>query len=180
MAHQRKLIRDAIVSRLIQAGTMAERRVFGSRAVALQPKELPAILVYTKNEQVEKSAEAPREFKRTVTVSIELVAQSDREETLDDALDDFCEQVEKAVFSDQYFDSLVSDCFLGDTEIEILSDGEKPIGAAKINLLMHYFQRLPGDLTGELDDFLSMGTKVDLPEADGTFENNDLVDVPQV
>jgi len=180
MAHQRKLIRDAIVLRLLQAGTLAERRVFGSRAAPLQPKELPALLVYTKSEQVEISNVAPQEFKRTLTVSLELVAQSDREETLDDLLDEFAFQVEKSIFSDQYFDDLVSECVLGDTDIEILSDGEKPIGAVKINLLITYFQRLPADDSSDgFDDFLKIGTKVDLPTADGSFENDDLVDIPQ-
>ncbi len=180
MAHQRKLIRDALVCRLISAGTMAERRVFGSRAAALFPKELPAILVYSKSEQVEISVESPREYKRNLVVSVELVAQADSEDMLDDVLDDFASQVETAIFSEETFGGVVSDTILSDTEMEILSDGEKPIGAVKVSLLMPYYQRLPGDLTAGLDDFLKMGTKNDLPTKDGVFENNDLVDIPQV
>lgn len=180
MDHQRKLIRDAVTKLLSEAGTAAERRVFASRSAALIPKDLPAILVYAKNERAEISNQAPREYKRTLSLSIECVSIAYREEELDDKLDCFAYQVEKALFIDETFGGVASDAVLTDTEIEILTDGEQPIGAVKIGVEITYYQRIPSDESSDdLDDFLKMGTKVDLPEADGTFENNDLVDVPQ-
>lgn len=175
MAHQRKLIRDAVVTRLKTGGTMAGQNVFGNRSRPLFPHELPAILVYSRTDAPELSNEAPREYKRTLTLGIECVAAGRNEEELDDILDEFCAQVESAIFKDETFGGLVSDTLLGDTELDILANGDKPAGGAKILLSAIYYQRLPEDLTGDLDDFKKMGVKVDLPPADGVNELSDVV-----
>jgi hypothetical protein len=186
VAHQRKQIRDAIVARLIGApdpqtdpetfATAAGARVFANRAKPLFPSELPAILVYTKNETSQISNEAPREYNRGLVVQIEIVASALSAGSLDDALDALAEQVETAIFSEETFGGLVTDTILGETEMELLEEGEKPIGAARISLSMPYYQQLPGDLTAALDDFKTMQTDV---EATNGAEISGTDDVPQ-
>jgi hypothetical protein len=141
MAHQRKVIRAAIVEKL-KNKTVAGVRVFGSRAAPIYKHELPCILVYTRTEPVKVSNDSPREYERGLVVQLELVASSENEMLLDDVLDDFAEQVEAAIFEDETHGGLVSDTILGDTEIELLSEGEKPIGALKVSLTMPYHQEL--------------------------------------
>lgn len=177
--HSRRQIRDAIVARLKSANTNAGQNVFGSRAAPLFKTQLPAILVYTKTETAEVSIDSPREYQRNLVVALELVASAKTEDLLDDALDDLAEQVEISMFAEETLGGLVTDTVLVETEIELLQEGEQPIGAAKISLSMPYFQQLPGDLTGALDALERIDTKIDLPPADGTSESEDLQDIPQ-
>lgn len=179
MAHQRKLIREAVIARLKQAGTAAEDRIFGSRVRSIKEKELPCILVYTKQESAEVSIEAPREFKRDLTVTLELIVQGDTETDVDDALDDLAEQVEYAIFREETFGGVVSDVLLGETEIEILSEGERPVGGAKISLTMPYYQQMPGDQTGALEALETVNIKIDQATADDVIESEDTVEPEQ-
>jgi hypothetical protein len=164
MAHHRKLIRAAIVSRLKSAATMAGDRVFPSRAKQLFEAELPAILVYTKEESAQVSIEAPREYERSLKVGIEILAQHPDEALLDDLIDDFCDQVERAMFSEETLGGLVTDTLLGETEMDLNTEGKKPIGIARISLTMPYRQYLPGDLTATLNPFERMNTTTQTPE----------------
>lgn len=178
MAHQRKQVRDAIVARLIAAATAAGSNVFANRAKPLFVTELPAILVYTKNETVEIANESPREYRRGLVVSLELVATGANEASVDDALDDLAEEVEAAIFEEETFGGLVTDTILGETEMELLQEGEKPIGAAKIALTMPYYQQLPGEPAVELDAFEKMHTDIEASEPEGA-EISGTSDVPQ-
>lgn len=181
MAHQRKLIRDAVIATLKAGSTAAGQRVFGNRARMILKNELPAILVYTRNEPVEISAESPREFKRSLALSIELIASADDEDTLDDVLDDLAEEVENLLFVDETQGGVATDTILGETEIETAADGEKPVGMAKITLTLPYFQRLPADLTGDLDAFETAHTEMDPAPADAVAHANseDDIELPQ-
>lgn len=160
MAHQRKLIRDAVIAKLKAANTSAGQRVYGNRAAQIFPNELPCILVYTKSEASEISIESPREYKRDLVVALELVAQAATEDALDDVLDAFAEQVEAAIFNDETHGGLVSDTFLGETEMDILTEGEKPVGAAKISLTMPYYQQVPAAPATPLDAFETAQTTI--------------------
>lgn len=178
--HQRQLIREAVEARLKGAGTMAGVKVFGNRAAQIFPAELPVILVYTKNEPVDVAIESPREYKRNLVVSIELVASAQKESTLDDTLDAFANQVERAMLNtDETFGGLVTDTLLGDTEIEQISEGEKPVGAVKISFAMPYYQQFPEEPEETLDPFETANTEIDLPPADETIEATDTVTLEQ-
>lgn len=167
MAHQRKLIRQAIMASLKAANTKAGSRIFGNRSRQILEDEIPCILVYTSNEPVELFNEAPAEYKRKMNVSIELIAKANSEDDLDDVLDDFCEQVEAAIFSDDnFYGPIASLVELGETVIEVLSEGKNPVGGAKITTTFTYYQNLPGDLSGRLNDFETADVKI---QHDGTI-----------
>lgn len=180
MAHQRKLIRKAVEDALKAANTVAGARVFGNRARQIMPKEIPCILVYTKNETAEVFVESPREYQRHLALSLELVAQAEKEEDLDDVLDDFCEQVERAMFVDETFGKLATDTLLVDTEIEILTEGVNPVGAAKLTFSIPYTQQLPDGLDLTLDDLARIDVKIDPASDDQTSHemSEDLITVP--
>lgn len=177
MAHQRKLIRKAVIQRLKDANTACGQRVFGNRARQIFQNELPCLLVYTQKEPVEISVQGPREYKRSLQVAVEIVAKAD--DDLDDSIDDIAEQVEAAIFTDETFGDLASDTILGDTDIDIIDDGEKPIGAAKILLTIPYYQRLPELVPADMDDFKTATMVVDVAPGDGQVESTDSITLPQ-
>jgi hypothetical protein len=183
MAHQRKQIRDAVIARLkTDLASDVGTRVFGNRFRTLFPQELPAILVYTSDpETVEIAVEAPREYKRTPHIAIEVVVRAD--DSLDDALDAFAEKIEQSIFKDETFGGLCADTLLGETAMDLLSEGDKPIGGMKITLDMPYYQRLPADAGSALDDLDTVNVKTDLSNngaaPDGTIEAEDTIDVSE-
>jgi hypothetical protein len=175
MSHIRKQIRDAVIARLKTDVEAVSDRVFGNRARQVFPGELPCILVYTVQEPAEVSIEAPREYKRNLTLTIEILAKADN--GIDDTLDALCETVEASIFSEETFGGLASDTLLADTDFDFFGEGDRLVGAAKITLNTPYYQRLPGDLSGPLDDLDTIHTDIDLPPVDEEFEATDDLDV---
>lgn len=168
-----------MVQRLKDAKTIAGDRVFGSRAKGLRRSQMPAILVYTKSESSALFNESPREFQRDLTVAVDLVMEGESEDALDDQLDDWAEQVERAIFLEETFGGVCSDTLLGETEMDVDTEGEKPVGAVRMSLTMPYYSRLPEDLTKDLDELSEINAKMDLAPKDGKIEAEDKVTLPQ-
>lgn len=167
MAEQtnRKTIRDKLVA-VITAGVSdfggsvnpALGRVFENRMKPIWEAELPAVNVYGINESAEIFNVAPREYKRTLAVRIDVVVKAD--ENTDDAIDALTRKIEKILFMNETLDGVVSDVVLGDTEMELDTDGRSLTGLARMTWLVTYFTFAPGDEALEnLDDFERMHAK---------------------
>ena len=92
--HKRKEIREAVVG-LLSGATNAGDRVFESRVRRLQEADLPCISVFAGTENVEDRDEAPRYYRRTLTVIVECYAKASN--NLDDVLDVLSYEVEVAL-----------------------------------------------------------------------------------
>lgn len=149
MSHQRQEIRDKVVELLTGIAEVNER-VFPNRARRLFEEELPAILVYTKSETGEIGVQAPREYKRTLKLAIEIVAKAD--EDLDNDLDDIAKEIETRLFRNETLDGLVSDVQYSDTEIEFEPEAQVPVGAARLTFDVEYWTEAPDEIP-DLDDF---------------------------
>jgi hypothetical protein len=176
MAHPRKLIRHAVVARLQADIPTLAAKIFPNRITPLFQSALPCIVVYTLKEPAEVCVESPREYRRDLQVIIEALATADN--SLDDTLDDLCEQIENSIFKEETFGGLVTDTLLTESEVVLLGDGEKKIGAAQITLSMPYNTILPGDLTGNLDPLERFNTKFDV-DSDGQIESEDDLELGQ-
>lgn len=124
MAHQRKLIRDAVVAMLVAANTAAADRVTGSRVDPLEPSELPTLSVYTLSEDVDSNSvtNAPRRLDRHLKLEIAgWVAHSDQV-SVDDAMDALAEQIEAAMDSDRYLRSTCGESILESCEMSIVEE----------------------------------------------------------
>ncbi len=181
-----------MTARLIAANTRAGIRVFPSRMRPLFDAELPAIILYTDNEPVEKANDSPREYKRSLILTIECAMSAANEATLDDDLDAFAQEVEDALFSDDQFkrniaadgdpeelELLNSDLVLGDTEVGIRTDGKLPLAILKTSFEIPYFERMPHDGVGELDDFETIGVSTQLSTDEDVAKLEDVITIPQ-
>ncbi|WAP69043.1 hypothetical protein [Jiella pelagia] len=173
---ERKDIRKAFKSAL-EGKTQAGFKVFTSRAQALSPSDLPCIVVYSRSEAVEEYNAAPLEYKRTVSIAIEIIANGLRE--LDDALDDIAEDVERVVFSDDTLGGACSDIRLSQVEMDITSEGDTPIGSCRLTFDCIYYKEAPQDLSGALDNFDKAHLRYDISPSDGSNEAEDEVIMPQ-
>ncbi|MDO4560813.1 MAG: hypothetical protein Q4C86_07660 [bacterium] len=122
--------------------TEAEERVFANRKRKLGHAQLPCILVYTQKESCEVYDQAPRSYKKTLTLMIGVVAEEN--DTLDDTLDRICGQVETVFNEDMFLGAgpgdLVEECSLISTEMGLSIDCDVQTGAAAMTFNVVYIE----------------------------------------
>lgn len=166
MAHQRKLIRQAVVALLISANTAAGARVLGTRFDPHKKSQLPAISVYSLNEETDQdlsAQSAPRELTRKLQLEIAgFVAHSDAV-PVDDAMDNLAEQIEAAMDANRYLTDTAADSILDGCVMEVVEDDGRSdpiIGVVALTYLVTY-RTSPAAPTG-LGDFVTVDAKYQL------------------
>lgn len=179
MAHQRKLIRHAVVDLLIAANTAAGARVLATRIDPIRKTGLPALSVYTLREDVDPDSNttAPVELKRYTSLEVSgWVAHSD-DIPVDDAMDNLAEAIENAMSNDPTFGGAAEDSFLESTEMQVMAeDGRSDPLVGNVVLTYQVTYRTSPPVPGTLDDFLTVnatekvtGGVADTPPAIDTF-----------
>lgn len=158
MKHPRAHIRDAIAARLAdyrvapvppsddapgspgERWTMAEGRVYASRARNLDERDLPAVLIYARREKVAADS-YPRSGEngsttRTLEIAVEAVVRA--LDDVDDTLDAFALQVEGALEWLEIPGLETATIHLTDTDIDVSTDGRLPIGAVRLSFAVEY------------------------------------------
>jgi hypothetical protein len=161
MLHQRQVIREAARDAL-RGRTAAGARVYETRVVPLRKLELPAVSVYTLEEEVDpaSSSTAPRELKRTVDLAIEaLVKQGDN---VDDAIDAIALEIERAMHADPTLGGAASDSVLASTEIDVLEESDRVVGMARLVYSVTYYTWAPDSADVALPDLSTVGIRHDL------------------
>lgn len=164
MPHQRKVIRDYVVSRLLN-NTAAGVNVYANRVQPLISNgwmnQLPAIIVYTMDETGDIFNAAPREYERTVQLMVEI--QGSAASDLDDALDAIADDVERILLRDDTLGGTVNDLRYAQTRMALRKEGETHIGACIIQFDAEYMDRRPDDAFNEtLPDLNSIETQYSL------------------
>lgn len=173
MSSGRKVIRQKIVD-LLMSKTRAEDRVFSSPARNIWAENLPAILVYSRNEIVDEFATAPRTLRRKLRLAIECVANAD--EQLDNELDDMGQEVEEALGADESLGGIAADCILEQADMELKGDGNTVIGSCTLTYLVTYLTELKDE--SEIVPLERIDVAYDL-SSDESIEATDSIDLPQ-
>ena len=166
MAHQRTLIRQAVVAALIAADTSAGARVFASRVVPFKARgEFPVLAVYTLEEETdidESLSTAPRELDRRMPLVIEgWVVPSAPADNVDELIDDLALEVETAMHADPYFGDTCAESILDRTETEVVEEGNRLVGILVMTYAVRYHTKAP-EPPDDLDDFLTVGNTTNL------------------
>lgn len=136
MAHKRKEIRAAIVT-LLSGATDADTRVYSNRTRPINNSQLPAINVVTLNEEAEPRDIRPTSYIRTMKLNIELYVEAN--DTPDDELDDFAEDVEAIMLANLKITGLAISTVYQATEATFDdAGGEKPIGKLVLTYEIKY------------------------------------------
>lgn len=164
MTHPRETIRKQALAQLL-GRTSAGASVFASRVAPLitndWQNELPAIIVYTLDEQGELQHAAPREYLRTVQLVIEIHAGASH--ALDDTLDLLSRQVENLLLVDDTLGGTLNDLRYASTKMILRDDGAELLGGCRIILNAEYLDRHPDDLfNASLPDFNTLGVDYSL------------------
>ena len=196
MSGQRKKIREAIKALLVNKTPSADR-VWTNRPnpLSLRPgqkstrEQLPAILIYTKVEDAEVFNEAPREYLRTVEVIVEVAAAMN--DTIDDTLDEYAEQIEDIILEDDSLgqdpqypndprERVAAETRIIRTNLVIADGGEIPIGAAIITFEVDYYKYSPGEPSTERPPFKTADIRYNQEGKQAEEdEAHDHIDLPQ-
>lgn len=159
MAHQRQVIRAAVLALLLNA-TAAEARVHATRVLPYQASQvLPVIAIYTPDEDVDDDSwsTAPLELTRNLSLIIEGWVSPG--ENADNAMDDLAKEIEDAMDSDLYLGGAIAKRKLVKTETEVLEESDRQLGWFAMTYEVTYRTLAPEPpADGEMDDFNTAGT----------------------
>ena len=136
MSHARTQIRQAVVA-LLTGNTEAGNRVFSSRVHPLDDAKLPALLVFTPSDDVEKpSMQRPRTQHRNLQLVIEgyVKARGD----IDAEADALAQEVETIIGSNPTLGGLAKDAMLVSTTTQLSGEGEKPVAVVTLTFVVLY------------------------------------------
>ena len=136
MTHMRKQIGDAVVTAVTGLATTGAN-VFKSRVYPNEQSKLPLLCIYTLIEESEIiTMGTPYKYQRDLEVMIEGYAKATT--SLDDALDQISLEVEEAMAADITLGGLAKNTLLGSTEVDMVGEGEVPVGVIKLTYLVRY------------------------------------------
>ena len=140
--HARELIRKAIAA-AVTGLTTTGTNVFTNHVYPYSAADLPNLSIYTASSPELVEDEGVMGSYQLRVLPVEIVARAKATADLDDTLDDICAEVEIALMASSAVSALVKDFRLISTEIEIEGEGEKPVGAARMEWQAIY--RVNGD-----------------------------------
>lgn len=166
MSLQRKLIRKEAVAILLNQIPAIGARVYSNRRTALFDAELPLIGVYDDGEaSVSIAADAPREYKRTVSLKFEIVAEDSSETALEDVLDDVAHALEQILFRNDTLNKKSTGSRLVKVEKEFSIEGKKVIGACLVSFEVDYYVDAPEAATDNFPAYEEAGVEIDTAPA---------------
>lgn len=135
--HIRQQIRER-VGTVLTGLTTTGSNVFETRVYPLENTNLPALVIYTKDETSEPLViSTDRVMSRELELIVEIYVK--QTSNFDDEVDKICKEVEIAISSDTTINGLAKDCFLQSTSIEYNTEGEKPLTFASLTFLTNYY-----------------------------------------
>ena len=134
--HLRRQIRERVATMLTGLSTTGSN-VFQSHVYPLENADLPALCIYTQDEEIEVGAMGdPRVCHSTMTLIVDGYAQTSS--NLDDQLDQIGKEVQVAMAGDIDINNLVKDSYLSSVDISYSGEGTSPIGVIRHNYSVLY------------------------------------------
>lgn len=152
-------VRDLLLNK-----TEAKEKVKISSSIPLQAESLPALRVYSTNESVSRFNEAPKNYKRNLTLAIECIDCGDDDDNLDMRLEILGEQVETLLELDETLGKLVNKLELSGAAYQYEADAQSPIGSLILTYNVEFFTYAQRETV--LDEYLSTGVKWEIGHHD--------------
>lgn len=127
MAHQRKTIRDQVVTTLTGLTTTGSN-VFNSRVYPNEQSKLPLLNIYSLSEASELDATGG--LLRTMDLVVEGFAQANS--NIENTMDTIAKEVEEALGADHTLNGTCTTHSLSSTEISLNNEGNLPLGVVRL------------------------------------------------
>ena len=138
MSHARETLRSAITT-AVTGLTTTGGSVFTNHAYPFEDSTLPNLSIYFLHEpetsEPDDQVMGDYEFR---AFPFQVVARVKATSELDNTLDDICSEVETAIHGNAALSGYVKDIRLISTEFELDGEGEKPVGAARMEWVAVY------------------------------------------
>lgn len=169
--HKRKEIRKKITE-LLKGWVDIGGKVYSSRPNAAWLNEVPLALVYYNSEGADSQNTAPKKYKKSLMISIQVLARFEKE--IEDYLDSRAYEIEAALGDDKFLgiDYVEDVDLIKTTPVSIDDTGNENIEAVILNFEVTYRHR--AEVIGSLDEFLSFNSDIDTPDGQKT---EDIVEI---
>jgi len=135
MTHVRQQIRDRASA--ILTGLPCAAPVYKMRKYAIDDSKLPAICVYTMDEASALVTIGAKTLNRTLALIVEAHAKGSSESVYD-AIDAMCEEIEAAIAADFTLNGLAKSAILTGTSNDVNIEGDSGIGTASMRFDVRY------------------------------------------
>lgn len=188
MSKRRKEIRNEVVQILKRSNVVNSDAIRPNRSIAYESNKLPAISIYTREDEVETElAQAPRLLRKHLSLVIEIVVKDEKDDVASDKLDDLCEKVENCLTVDDSLDKKCSDIILSRTDFDFKGENvDVPYHTAKLVFTVKYEDYYPRDRFQQRTDPLEtihaeyqVGHNDGEPTMAGADRAKDDIDLPQ-
>lgn len=139
MAHCRTQIRNALKALLLPLPALGGR-VFSSRFSNLQLAEVPSVVIFGGEENVQFADIHDTLLERDLNINVSIKASS--VSNIDTLLDDLAEDVELAIDANLTLDGKVQSIILMGSNIQIDENAEVPVGEALLQYQVKYFTQV--------------------------------------
>lgn len=127
------------IQALLQNQTEAKERVYINRVIPTQSEDLPVILIYTTGESISRFNEAPKDYRRVMSVRIECIDKGNTDDDLDFKLETLADKVEEVMEIDDTLGDLVNKSELVSTDYQADPDAESPTGILALTYSVEFF-----------------------------------------
>ena len=143
MAHVRQQIRNRIATLVTGLATTGSN-VYKMRRYSLDEAKLPAVVVYTMDENSSLITVGTRTLRRSTNVAVQAFAKGSSTSVFD-TIDTICVEIEEAIAADFTLNGLAKSCILTSTNMDINVEGEQSIGSANMIYNVEYITTI-GDV----------------------------------
>lgn len=133
----RSLIRKEL-ARMIGTIECLENNVFQMRSNQWMPESLPSCSIYIDSERAEFWTVSPRQYKRTMSVTVTCYLKEDEE--IVEEMDDLALAIESVLMTDTTLDENCDDVIYTGSNFEISSDGETTFASLVLAFDIVYIQ----------------------------------------
>jgi len=161
----KRLVKEAVVKLLKEGNTLAQERVSLSRSIPSEDITFPLINVYTVSESVERFDEAPKRYRRRITLLIECLSRGDEDDQLDLYLEHLASQVENLMERDETLGGILNKLELSGTEYQQEPDGSSPLALLALRYSLEYFDE-PASGEESLSNFLGLDVEWNASQGD--------------
>jgi hypothetical protein len=130
----KKAIRTALMGK-----TQVGDKVFLSRSVPTQYEEEFVILIFSMDEAIDRFNEAPKDYKRNMTVRIEAVGVGNDDDDLDAKLELVADRIERLMEIDETLGGLANKLELSGSEYRGDGQAQSPMGLLALIYNLEFF-----------------------------------------
>lgn len=157
MAHPGKLVEQGLEVVLVAAGTAAGARVHRDRVDPFKKGELPAIALYSPDEEVDEDRSTSTELERAADLELQLFVGGADAEVVSDAMWDIQEQVENAMNANPSISGAAVDSVLRKVSREIVeANGASSPLVGIVTMTYSVTYRTDRTAGAALDDFVTV------------------------